>query len=92
MSDNSLNTDVKVQPRSSRREIGRVEQGRLKIGTTAAPTTGKANREFSRLLAKAFGVPPSRVSLLRGATSRLKTFRIESPQLVPDRVGELYFS
>ncbi|MBT8099404.1 MAG: DUF167 domain-containing protein [Gammaproteobacteria bacterium] len=38
------------------------------------------------------GVPPSQLSLLRGATSRLKTFRIESPQVIPDWVSDLYFS
>jgi len=92
LSDNDINIDVKVQPRSSRREIGPVENGRLKIRTTAAPTDGKATRDVGRLLAETFGVPPSRVSLLTGATSRLKTFRIESPRIVPGWVRYLDFS
>ena len=92
MNDDALNIDVKVQPRSSKREIGPVEHGRVKIRTTAAPTDGKATRDARRLLAEAFGVPPSRVLLLTGATSRLKIFRIESPRTVPHWLRDLDFS
>ena len=42
----------------------------------AAPEDGKANAAVLELLARALGVAPSRLSLLRGATSREKLFRI----------------
>ncbi|HLR99644.1 DUF167 domain-containing protein [Mycolicibacillus parakoreensis] len=38
---------------------------------------GKANRAVRRVLAEHFGVPPSRVTLVAGATARIKRFRVE---------------
>jgi uncharacterized protein (TIGR00251 family) len=67
---------VHVQPRSHRSEILGWQGGRLRIRTTAAPADGEANREVARQLARAYGVPPSRVELLRGARGRDKIFRI----------------
>lgn len=43
----------------------------------AAPVDGKANAALCKLLAGAAGVPPSRVSVVRGLTSRDKTVRFE---------------
>lgn len=83
MPDKHVDIPVKVQPRASKREIGVVENGRVRIRTTAAPTDGKANKDVARLLADAFDVPPSRITLLNGKTSRLKTFRVDSPRKFP---------
>lgn len=44
----------------------------------AVPDKGKANTALCSLLAKSLGVPKSSVCLVRGATSRLKTVRIEA--------------
>jgi len=41
----------------------------------APPVDGKANIALCKLLAGAAGVPPSRVSVVRGQTSRDKTVR-----------------
>jgi len=38
---------------------------------------GKANEAVRRAIARAVGVPPSAVTLVRGATARRKTFEIE---------------
>jgi uncharacterized protein YggU (UPF0235/DUF167 family) len=51
--------------------------GALRVRVTAAPEGGEANHAVGRLLAEALGVAPSRVALVRGATSRDKSFRIE---------------
>ena len=70
--------EVRVQARARRNEV--VEQdGVLRVRVTAAPEGGEANRAVIALLAEAFGVAPSRVTLVRGATSRDKLFRIEPP-------------
>lgn len=82
---------VRVQPRGSRSEIIEVTDGRLKIKTTAPPVEGRANREVKKQLAKAFGVPPSRISLKTGATGRLKTFAVEDPAVRPDWLREIDF-
>ena len=73
---------------SSRCEILGVKDGRLRIRTTAPPTDGRANKDVIRQLAKAFKIPPSRITLKRGATGRNKTFVIESLQGVPEWVEE----
>jgi len=49
---------------------------RARVHVTAAPEDGKANRAVVTLVAKALGVAKSRVTLVRGATSRDKLVRI----------------
>lgn len=46
------------------------------VRTTATPEDGKANKAVASLLAKALDVPGSSVSLVRGANSRNKLFRV----------------
>ena len=45
----------------------------LRLKVAAPPVGGKANAEARRFLAERFGVPRSRVEVVRGATSRDKT-------------------
>lgn len=68
---------VRVQPKARRNEIAAQPDGVFRVRVTAAPADGEANRAVIALLAEAFGVAPSRVALVRGATSRDKQFRIE---------------
>ncbi len=81
--DTTVVIPVRVQPRGSRGEIQGVRDGRLRIKTTAPPADGRANKDVIRQLARAFGVPPSRVFLKSGATSRNKIFLISKPRLCP---------
>ena len=71
--------EVRVQPRARRNEVVEQAGAGLRVRVTAAPVDGEANRAVIALLAEAFGVAPSRVTLVRGATSRDKLFRIEPP-------------
>jgi len=80
----TLSVRVRVQPRSSRREIQGYIDGLLRVRTTAAPADGKANADVARQLASAYDVPVSRVTLMRGAASREKVFRITSPVSEPE--------
>lgn len=82
--DDALDLRVRVLPRGSRSEIQGVVDGCLRIKTTAPPTDGNANKEVARQLAQAFGVPASRVLLMRGKTGREKLFRIVAPRKAPD--------
>lgn len=68
---------VRVTPRSSRNEIERWDGTILHVRVTAPPTGGQANEACCKLLAKALGVPPSRVTLVHGIRSREKVFRID---------------
>ena len=69
--------DVRVVPRARRDEIAGERDGRLLVRVVAPPLEGKANAAVVRLLAKALGVPKSRVSIARGEASRDKTVRVE---------------
>jgi uncharacterized protein YggU (UPF0235/DUF167 family) len=66
---------VRVTPRASRNRIV-VEEGQIKVYVTTVPEDGKANAAVQTMLAKALGVPKSRLTLIRGQTSRDKVFRV----------------
>ena len=72
---------VRLTPRGGRDQIEGVESradGRcvLKARVRAAATEGEANDALMRLLARAVGVAPRAVSLIGGATSRIKRVHI----------------
>lgn len=69
---------VKVTPKASREGIQGLARGAdgtaaLKVSLTAPPEDGKANAALIKLLAKAWGVPKSSISIASGAASRRKT-------------------
>lgn len=66
---------IRAVPRAGRNRISE-RDGILRVEVTVVPENGKANAAVAALLATALGVPKSRLTLLRGATSRDKTFRI----------------
>ena len=66
---------VRVAP-GARVEALEIDAGRLLAKVRAKPEDGKATAAVRDLLAAALGIAPSRVDLLRGATSREKQFRI----------------
>ena len=73
---------IRVTPRSAKPGIGEWKTdpgGRpfLEIRVAAAPADGAANDEVIKLLAKALGLPKSRISIVSGQTARLK--RLELP-------------
>lgn len=74
---------VRLTPKASRNAIQGIapdaEGGAvLKVAVTAVPENGKANQALVKLLAKAWRLPKSTVSITAGATDRRKTLFIES--------------
>ena len=67
---------VRVTPKASRNAV-EVDGGTIRVRVTAPPEDGKANEAVRKLLAKALGVAKTRLTLVRGATSREKVFRID---------------
>lgn len=67
---------LKVTPGARRQALERQGDG-YRAHVTAAPEDGKANAAVAELLALALGVAKSRLTLLRGATSRDKLFRLD---------------
>ena len=74
--DGAATLDIVVQPRCPHEGVGPVVGDRLKVSVNAPPVEGKANQAVQRVLAEAFGVPRSAVSILRGETGKRKTVRI----------------
>jgi hypothetical protein len=66
-----------VAPRAKRNELAGQRAGALLVRVTAPPVDGKANDAVCRLIAKAAGVPPSRVSVVRGGSARDKVVRVD---------------
>ncbi|WP_112308799.1 DUF167 domain-containing protein [Pseudogemmobacter bohemicus] len=68
---------VRVTP-NARREALEAETGSpVRISVTVVPEDGKATLAARDLLAKAMGIAKSRLTLVRGAKSRDKLFRLD---------------
>lgn len=68
---------VRVTPKARRNAVSVAEDGGLRVHVTTVPEDGKANAAVQKLLAKALGVAKSRLTLIRGTTSRDKVFRLD---------------
>jgi uncharacterized protein (TIGR00251 family) len=82
ISTKGVSIALRVTPRGGRDGVDGIEQlsdGRsvLKVRVRAIADGGEANRAVLVLLAKSLGVPKASVSLLSGATSRLKQVAVE---------------
>lgn len=69
---------VRLTPRAAKDAIGGQKAGAdgrtyLVAHVRAVPEKGAANAALEKLLANWLGVPPSTVSVIAGATSRMKT-------------------
>lgn len=79
---------VRLTPRAARDAIaGFDERGRLLVRVTAPPVDGAANVACVRLVAKALGVAPSRVSLIRGRHARDKVLEVPATPADLRRLG-----
>ena len=68
---------VTVKPGSRRGPLVEVgDDGSLTVYVRERAIDGKATEAAARLLAAHLGVPPSRVELIAGATSRIKRFQV----------------
>jgi uncharacterized protein (TIGR00251 family) len=68
--------NVRAQPRASKNAIGPVLGDELKIRVTAPPVDGVANEALVRFLAETLGVAKGDVRLVKGKSTRRKTFLI----------------
>jgi uncharacterized protein len=68
---------VRVRPGSSRNEIAGEKDGVLVVRVSAPPVDGKANAAVRKLLAKHYGIAPSRVEIVRGHSAREKVVRLD---------------
>lgn len=67
--------EVRATPNAGRNAV---EDGDpVRVWVTKPPADGKANVAVRKLLAKALGVAPSRLTLLRGESARDKVFMLD---------------
>lgn len=68
---------VRVTPGARESTIGEWKDDILRVKVREPAEKGRANEAVARLLAKSLAVPPTAVTLKRGATSREKLFEID---------------
>ena len=79
----ALILDLSVQPGAKRGEVVGLHGDTLKVRIQAPPVDGRANRALVEFIAETFGVPRTRVGVIRGAASRTKTLSIDRPTTLP---------
>ena len=67
---------LRIIPRASRNEIREPMGDALKIKLRAPPVEGKANRELIDFLSEVLDVPARAITILSGATGRMKRVAI----------------
>ena len=76
-----MKLSVHLKPNSRHREeVVANDDGSLTVYTKAPAIEGRANTAAAKLLAKHFGVAPSKVKLVRGATSKYKVFEVDKSE------------
>ena len=73
-----MKISVHIKPNSRHREeVVKNDDDTLTVYVKAPAIEGRANAAAIKLLAKHFKVTPSKVKLVRGATSKYKIFEID---------------
>jgi uncharacterized protein YggU (UPF0235/DUF167 family) len=67
---------VRVTPNAAAAALQASPDG-FRVAVTETPEAGRANAAVLRLLARALGVAPGRLTLIRGAAGRDKRFRLD---------------
>jgi uncharacterized protein len=97
LSADGLVVTVRLTPKAGRDSIDgimRLSDGRIVLGArvAAVPSEGEANSALTRLIAKTLRVAPRDVTLVGGATSRIKRILIKGDVLAVaqalEKIGE----
>ena len=75
----SVLLQVSVVPNAKRTEVVGLHAGALRVRLAAPPVDGKANDCLTAWVADELGLPKRGVSLLRGASSRIKQLEVSVP-------------
>ena len=69
---------VRVYPNARKNELVGLSNGIWQVKVSAPPVEGKANAAVVALLSELLGVSKSRLSIIRGHTSRNKVIAVDS--------------
>ncbi len=73
-----MKISVKVKPNSKIGKVEKASENEFILYVKAAPKGGRANEAAIRLLSEYFAVPKSRITILKGHTSRNKIIELLS--------------
>ena len=73
-----MRISVKVKPNAKQNKIEKINESHFLVWVKEKPLEGKANKAAIKVLSEYFGVPQSRVVLLKGQSSREKIFEIKN--------------
>jgi uncharacterized protein (TIGR00251 family) len=68
---------VRAHPGSRTAKVEKLAEGEYSVHVPARPEKGRANKEVVAVLADYFGLPASRVRIVRGERSRVKQVVLE---------------
>ena len=71
-----IRIEVKVEPRSSKKGLAGVLGNKLKVKLTSPPVDGAANEQLIEVLAEAFGIKKSAITIIRGQSSKNKVVEL----------------
>ena len=77
MNDSEAEISLRVYPNAALSEVLGSTDGVWRVKVAAPPVEGKANRELIALLSQVLGVSKSRLSMVRGHTSRSKIVAVD---------------
>ena len=69
-----------MQPKAKKVGVEKISEDTYRVRVHAAPDKGAANKEVISSLAEYFAVPPSKIRIVRGQTSRSKVVLIEEKE------------
>lgn len=74
--------DISVVTNARRSEAAGLHDGSLRVRLAARPIDGAANEALRQWLAETLQIAPSRITLLRGQTSRRKQWQVHASRTV----------
>lgn len=67
---------IHVQPNAKQNAIKWLDEDTVKVRLTAPAMEGKANKALIELLTEYFGLPKSKIRIVRGLTAKMKQVEI----------------
>lgn len=80
--DEGCRLDISVVTNARRSEAAGLHDGSLRVRLAARPIDGAANEALRQWLAETLQIAPSRITLLRGQTSRRKQWQVLASRAV----------
>ncbi|MCX5714268.1 MAG: DUF167 domain-containing protein [Candidatus Omnitrophica bacterium] len=71
-----MKISVKVKARAREEKVEKIEEGNFRVLVKAEAKEGKANQAVIELLSRYFDIPKSRITILKGHSSKNKILQL----------------